>query len=133
MGTQRASNKDILEAIQGLTQAITASMVAPAPTPDIPVLEAQPNILPMAHERKAPAPVIKPVQSGESSVQVPEQYLNHMGTKVQALVTGDGQDRILYTRKNLRGEVKLAYCLASKWTGLRDKGLIGAVKHLSAS
>ena len=27
----------------------------------------------------------------------------------------------------LAGEQKLAYCLASRWTNLRDNGLIGAI------
>ena len=105
MGTQRASNKDILDAINALTQAITSTYVKPAP-----VVE----------------------QAPDTDVQVPESYLNLMSGKVEAACKADGLDRILYARRNLHGETKLAYCMASRWTGLKDRGLIGAIKHISA-
>ena len=112
MGTSRASNKDILDAINALTSAITATHVA------------------------APAPVIAaPVQAaptGEATVNVDAKYMAHMASKVDAMVKADGQSRILYTRRNGYGEVKLAYTLASNWTTLKDRGLIGAVKVVSA-
>ena len=125
MGTQRASNKDILEAINALTQAITATHVAPAP-----VVAAPAAVLPMSQERNKPAPVVE--QAADTDVQVPESYLNLMTGKVQDACKADGLDRILYARRNLHGETKLAYCMASRWTGLKDRGLIGAIKHISA-
>ena len=110
MGTQRTSLKDVMGAIQELTQAIAAQNVAPNPVTNV-------------TETKEP--------SGEDTIQVDGQYLSHMTSKVQDFADSKGEDCILYARKNGRQETKLAYCLASNWTTLKDRGVIGAVKHLS--
>ena len=107
MTTERTSNKQILDAILALTEAITATKVAP-----------------VVQKQETPT---------ESTVNVDAAYLNHMTTKVADFAKAKGEDAIIYARKNGRGETKLAYCVASKWTGLKDRGLIGAVKHISAS
>jgi hypothetical protein len=130
MGTQRASNKDILDAINALTQAITATHVAPKQAP-APVVAAPAAVLPMSQERSKPAPVVVE-QAQDTSVQVPESYLTLMTGKVEQACKDDGKDRIMYARHNLRGETKLAYCLAERWSTLKDKGMIGALKHISA-
>jgi hypothetical protein len=109
MGTQRTSMKDVMEAIQGLTAAVQATLVAPVAAP----------------VATTPAP------TGETSVPLDASYEAHMKAKVQDFANSKGEDCILYARKNGRGEVKLAYCLASKWTGLKDRGLIGAVAHIA--
>ena len=114
MGTARTSNKDILDAILGLTSAITQTHVAaPVAAPVVtPVVEADPE------------------PESASQVEIPKGYRTHMLAKVQAKVNTDAADRIMYARRNLNGEVKLAYCLASRWTGLKDRGLIGAIAHI---
>ena len=116
MGTSRTSNKDILDAILGLTAAITQSNTqAHAPV-------------------QVAAPVETPAATQEpestDSIKLPASYREHVMAKVQSKVNSDGTDRILYARRNLQGEVKLAYCVADRWTSLKDKGLIGAIAHV---
>jgi len=110
MGTQRTSNKDVLAAIEALTAAIQATVVAPAAI------------------AATPAP-----NSGEATVNVDAAYLAHMKVKVQDFANSKGEDAILYARKNGRGETKLAYCLASAWANKRDRGIVGPVAHITAS
>ena len=118
MGTQRASNKDILDAINALTQAITSTMVAPkqaAPIADLPVLT----------EGVTPAP--------DNNIHaVPKSYLQHMTAKVTSIAHDKGESHVIYLRRNGAGEQKLAYCKASNWTTLKDRGIIGAVAMIEA-
>ena len=123
--SERTSNKQILEAINGLTAAITATMVAPEA---VPTLEVAPEAAPTLET----APDQQPGRPAEPKVQVDKAYLKHMVAKVEKQVCEDGQDRILYARRNGRGETKLAYALASNWTALKDNGLIGPIQHISA-
>ncbi len=111
MASTRVSNKQVLEAIQQLTAVIAGNMT---PQNQAPVVDTTP-------------------ETSESNIQVDKGYLAHMTTKVAEYAADKGEDAILYARKNLRGETKLAYCTASKWTGLKDRGLIGAIKHIPAS
>ncbi len=109
----RVSNKHILDALNALPTQIAEAIAG------------------VAHTSQAQAPTANepaPVAQGEGTVQVDEQYLNHMSAKVNDLVANDGQQRVLYTRRNGRGEVKLAYVLADKFESLKDRGLIGAVE-----
>ena len=119
MGTQRTSQKDVLNAINSLTDVITQLVANGANTPV--------SAPAAAIVTSAPAPV----NDGEQTIDVDPAYVTRMEAKV-ADKCKDGSDRILYARHNLRGETKLAYCLASNWTGLKDRGLIGAIKHISA-
>ena len=112
MGTQRTSMKDVLAAIEGLTAAVQATLVAPVAQAPVAIATA-------------------PTPTGETSVNLDASYEAHMKAKVQDFANSKGEDCILYARKNGRGEVKLAYCLASKWTGLKDRGLIGAIAHIA--
>ena len=122
MGTQRASNKDILDAINALTQAITYTHVKPAVDnvqAGTKTMAAPPAVLPMSQERNKPAPVVE--QATETEVEYDPDYLLVMQNKVHAACKADGLDRILYARRNQRcsprypnGELKLAYCLASR-------------------
>lgn len=114
MGSQRTSNKDILDAISAQTAAIgnlvTALSGSAAPSePDAPV---------------TPAPV-----KAESGYDIPKPYMEHMDKKVAKLTATDGQARVLYLRKNQAGEHKLAYALKTRWdAGIKDNGMIGAVR-----
>lgn len=115
MGTQRTSNKDILDAINGLGDSI-ANAIANA----------------MTQNASAPAqPEAASSEPTEQSVKVPQSYRDHVMAKVQDKCDSDGEDRVLYARRNLNGETKLAYCLASRWTTLKDNGLIGAIAHVT--
>ena len=112
MTTKRVSNEQLLAALTDLPAAIAAAMQAT--TVAAPV-----------------ATNVAPEPTGETNIQVDAQYLNHMVEKVTTWAKDKGEDCILYARENVRGETKLAYCLASKWTGLKDKRMLGAVKHIS--
>ena len=98
MGTQRASNKDILDAINALTQAITATHVAPAPVAGYTAdgsefsLGMQPVSHAPAPETAAPAPV------GEATIEVDKAYQDVVTRKIQKACDTDGQDRIMYAR-----------------------------------
>ena len=111
MGTQRTSNKDVLDAINALTQAITQSVIN-APAPAAP---AQVQVAQAPEETNAP-------------VKLDPCYVNHVKVaKAQPYANDKGADVVLYARHNGRGETKLAYCLAEKFAKLRDRGLIGAI------
>lgn len=109
MGTQRTSNKDIAEKLDTLIAIMTAQAQAQAPAPTV---ETTPT----------PEP---------SDNRVEKRYMDHMDKKVAGLTADDGLERVLYLRRNLAGETKLAYCLRSRWDTLKDRGLIGAVKIYS--
>jgi len=129
MGTQRTSNKDLADKLDTLISILTAQ--AQAPAKPVPVETESDSIvkagpLPMSQERK-PKPA--PVSVGDASVDA--KYMTHMENKVSKLVASDGQERVIYLRRNLHGETKIAYCLKERWNNLRDNGLIGAVKVVS--
>ena len=124
MTASRTSNKQILEAINEQTAAIMALASALSggtkaePVADTPVVTVEePEVT-----RDVP-----------SKVRVPADYMRHMRIKAQDHANAKGEDVVLYARVNLAGEQKLAYCLKSRWTSLRDKGLIGAVAQFNAS
>lgn len=116
MGTERTSNKDILEAVANQTASIDALV----------------NVLTQNAQAQPATPVAETTQEPEdaSSVNIDKRYREHMLAKVQAKCDSDGEDRILYARRNGNGEVKLAYRLASSWSTLRDNGLLGAIEHV---
>ena len=125
MTASRTSNKQILTAIEAQTSAIaalaaaisgkSATVKAESPVPVVDVSEPEVT-------RDVP-----------SKVRVPADYMRHMRIKAQDHANAKGEDVVLYARVNLAGEQKLAYCLKSRWTSLRDKGLIGAVAQFNAS
>jgi hypothetical protein len=116
----RISNKHILDALTDLPAQIAAALA-----------QTQVQVAPV--QTPAPVETAAPVNTGEAEVKVDPKYFAHMSNKVNALAASDGQQRILYTRRNGYGEVKLAYVLASKWSDLKDRGLIGAVKICDGS
>ena len=125
MGASRTSNKDILAAIEAQTDAISKLVSAISGTQAQPTPETGPRIVDTVVPE---APANKP-----SEVKVPSGYMTHQRSKAQDHANAKGEDVVLYARVNLAGEQKLAYCLKSRWTSLRDKGLIGAVAQFNAS
>lgn len=94
MGTARASNKDILDALDAgfdrLITALTANAVS------------------------APAAIAAP-SVPEGTVAVDEAYLSHMTLKAAEHATNKGEEVVLYARRNKAGETKLAYALRSRF------------------
>lgn len=121
MGTQRASNKDILGAIEALTAAIVSTMVAPVAAP----------VVARAAEIAGIPLVVAPEATPVSDLQIDKGYLSHMATKCQAFANDKGLDIVEYARHNLDKEVKLAYCTAERFAGLKDRGFIGTVAYYS--
>ena len=89
--SERTSNKQILDAILALTDAITSTTIAP-------VVNATP---------------VAAVETAD--VEVDGAYLEHLQAKAAAHATAKGEDVVLYARRNKAGETKLAYALASRW------------------
>ena len=98
-----------------MTAAITASHVAAPVQAELPVLT----------NGVTPAPDL-------NTNAVDKAYMTHMTAKVGEYAKDKGENCVLYLRRNGKGEQKLAYCLASKWTGLKDRAIIGAVAMIEA-
>jgi hypothetical protein len=120
----RTSNKQILDAILDLTVAIKG-MATPVAAPV--AQQAVPFMQPVAIA--TPAEVAAATQpKAETPVKIDAAYLNHVsGGKALAYANKTGEQVVIYARRNGHGETKLAYCAASKWTGLKDKSNLGAV------
>ena len=112
--SERTSNKQLLTAIEAIPAAIAAAL---------------------ANVQTAPVAIATPAtaETAPETVKVDEAYKLHMVTKVQAFADSKGESSVLYARRNGHGETKLAYCLASKFAGLKDRGLIGAVSVIDPS
>jgi hypothetical protein len=130
MGAARTSNKDILAAIEAQTDAITklVGAISGSVTPRNDTLDTRLD----THKREMAAineePGVVVDDTGKpAQVKIPASYLEHQKVKAQEHANNKGERVILYGRVNLAGEQKLAYCLASRWTSLRDNGLIGAI------
>ena len=100
MGTARASNKDILDALDAgfdrLITALTANAVSP------------PTYLPKATSTSPAAPAT-------DTIKVDPEYLDHMNLKAAEHATNKGEEVVLYGRRNKAGEQKLAYALRSRF------------------
>jgi hypothetical protein len=110
MGASRTSNKDILDAILGLTEAIKAQNVAS----------------PVA----APAPAVAaeaPQGDNGTEINVSKEYLENRKQAAQAHANKVNGTIVLYARRNLQQETKLAFAQQGRYDTLRDKGLIGPV------
>lgn len=119
MGTQRTSMKDVKLAIEAQTDAINALVGALAGQAQAPVAAGIIDTTPVTDPTPAPVADTPRFEAG---------YMAHMKAKVSELVKGDGQARVLYARRNLKGENKLAFCLKARWAGLRDNGKLGAIE-----
>ena len=116
MSASRVSNKQILESIAAQTSAINALVSA-----------ISGNVTPRTEPVAATPKAVETDTAKPADVKVPASYLEHQKVKAQEHANNKGERVILYGRVNLAGEQKLAYCLASRWTSLRDNGLIGAI------
>jgi len=146
----RTSNKQILDAILDLTVAIkgmAAPAVAPVATPvaiatpievaaaTAPKAETPVKIEPAVAPVATPVAIATPIEvaaatapKAETPVKIDAAYLSHVsGGKALAYANKTGEQVVIYARRNGHGETKLAYCAASKWTGLKDKANLGAV------
>lgn len=122
MGAARTSNKDILEAINGLTSAVMALVER----------QSQPLAAPVA-QPVAEQPAVLTPASAEPTVKVAPSYLAHTVSRVEAKVKAEGVDYVIYARRNQLGETKLAYRKASQMGSLRDRGYLGKVRHIKAA
>jgi len=118
MGAQRTSMKDVLEAINSLTTAVM-TLVEQKPVTQAPVIT------------EAPAQIADPLPASRPAVEA--GYLKHMVATVTKRAKLDGEDYVLYARKNQYGETKLAYRKASQMGSLKDRGYIGNVKLIKAA
>ena len=109
MSNSRVSNKQILDAILGLTEAIKAQVPAQAPATPVVATEKQPTA------------------ESTTEIEVGADYLANRKVAAQEHATAKGCEVVLYARRNLKGETKLAYALASRYDTLKDRGLIGPV------
>ena len=124
MGTQRTSMKDVLAAIEA--QSATLATLVTVLTAQAQTQVTQPVVRPTVQ-----APVNKPAEPS-SGYDIPASYMKRMDAKVSGLTALDGKARVLYLRRNLNGETKLAFALKDRWDdGIKDNGLIGAVKVYS--
>jgi hypothetical protein len=123
MGTQRTSNKDVLDAIQSqtasidaLVTALTAGALAPAAAS------------PSSTEQDAPV-------TEETTVEVDGAYLSHMTEKAKAHAKDKGETVVLYARRNGRGETKLAYALQERYDSVVSKqpSCLGSQASFTAS
>ena len=105
--SERTSNKQILEAINALTEAITQTMVQPKVEPQ-----------PVAAAAEA---------SGESTIKVDAKYKAMMENKFAAYAAKVGEPVIGYAYKKSNGRTGLWSIPQSKWTGAKIKNLVGAV------
>jgi hypothetical protein len=111
MSNSRISNKQILDAILGLTEAIKSTHVAPAPV-------AAPVEQPTA---------VSGTPMTDTPIKVTKEYLGNRKDAAQAHANKTGGTVVLYARRNLRGETKLAFAQEGRYTTLKDRGLIGPV------
>lgn len=126
MGAQRTSNKDLLQAINAQTESINALVDALTSQTAAPAAAAPATPAVEVAEPEASPP------SANDPIRVDKGYRDHMVRKVTALVNSDGEPRVLYARRNGKGEIKLAFRKQSMWDSLRDKGFIAALEIVSA-
>lgn len=104
--TKRVSNKQVLEAIHALTQAIAGTTpTAQADTPEQAATPAEP----------------------QDCVKLTPEYQNKWLSITQKRANDTGLNHILYARRNRAGITRLAYCVADAYTSLKDGGKIGAI------
>lgn len=110
MGASRTSNKDVLNGIEDLAGKIDSLVNVLTQTAMQSATPAQPA-----------ATTVQPKADEETSVNVDPAYLAHMQGKAAAHATDKGQDVVLYSRRNKRGEVKLAYALLTRYESVIKK------------
>ena len=111
MGSQRTTNKDIVDAIAKQATSIDA-LVATLTTQAMPI----------------EASVIAATPSKTDSPKVDDAYLTHQKGKSQAHATDKGCEVVLYARVNKAGETKLAYAQRDRY----DSVITGQPSHIGA-
>ncbi len=109
----RVSNKQVLDAIQAMPEAIAAAISG----------------YQVKNVQTADEAATTPTPAGTAKVDA--AYLGHVTAKLQSRANADGNTYVLYARTNKRDETKLAYCQADKFAGLTDRRIIGAVQTVS--
>lgn len=116
MTASRTSNKQILDAIEKLTEVLTQ------------------NLTPVQAAVSAAPPVLTPVNSeptvteGEGNVKVDAKYKGHMESKFLAYAAKVGEPVVGYAYKKSNGQTGLWSVPASKWAeSPRIKNLIGPI------
>ena len=114
MGAQRTSQKDVLNAVEGLAGKIDSLV-------DVLTTQAQPAAAPATPDRT--------IAEEPTSVDVDKAYLAHMNVKAAEHATTKGSEVVLYARKNRAGEIKLAYALRERYDEqiARQPSNLGAV------
>ena len=120
MGTQRTSNKDIADKLDVLISILTTQAQAATVTP-----KAEPQ---MQASMVPSAPVT------EDLPQFAPKYHAKMRQITADAVSNDGKARVLYARRNLKGEDKLAYALKQDWIDgtVKDRQALGVVEVFDA-
>jgi hypothetical protein len=119
MGASRTSNKDVLNAIEGLTSTVD-QLVNVLTANAMPSAPAEPEAV-VVPTTETPA---KP-----EGVQVDGAYLSHMQGKAADHATAKGSDVVLYARRNKMGQTKLAYALKERYQTViaRQPSTLGAL------
>ncbi len=110
MGSQRTSQKDVLNAIEAQTASIDALVNA---------LTAKEIAAPSNEGDTEGA--VSTAAIAETEVPVDAAYLSHMTAKAADHATAKGQTVILYARRNKAGETKLAYALQERYDSVVSK------------
>ncbi len=114
MGTQRASNKDVLDAIAKQGESIDKLI----------------NVL-TAQSMPVEAPVEDKTTEGKAKdprIAVDDAYLTHQKGKAQAHADSKGTEVVLYCRVNKAAETKLAYALRERY----DDTIVNQPSHRGA-
>ena len=121
MGTQRTSNKDIADKLDVLITLLTNQAQAAT-------VKASPQIA-----AAIPASQPKAADTGTEPSFEPK-YVARMQQVVSDAVKRDGKSRVLYARRNLNNEFKLAYALKQDWIDgtVKDRQKLGVVEVFDA-
>ena len=114
--TNRVSNKQILEAIAGQTEAITALVGALSAQVQAPAAPSEPTTL-------------TNVAQDNTGIKVSKSYLANRKVAAQAHANKVGGAIVLYARQNLAGRTVLAYAQAARHLDIKskDKGYLGEI------
>jgi hypothetical protein len=112
--TNRTSNKAIADKLDTLIELLIQAQVRP-------VINAE-TVTPKPVVVEAP---VEMVVEKPTEIEIPESYRTYVSAKAQAHANAKGGAVIMYARRNLANQVKLAYCMADRFPTLKDRGLIG--------
>ena len=125
MGTSRISNRDVLDAIQNQTETLSQLIAVLTAT-------AQPKAEPVAQPKvETGLPGAKQPKAAEGNTfGVEPKYLAVMTEKAKSYALAKGVTVILYSRRNGKGEVKLAFSQPDRYETIRRQpSHISAIKQ----